>query len=62
MQILSEPGLSSSLDGVTPALPHLVGVEGALATIPLPLDAAEQAALSRSSEFLREAIELLNLN
>ena len=29
-------------EGVTLALPHLVGGEGVLATIPLPLDAAEQ--------------------
>jgi L-lactate dehydrogenase len=48
--------------GVTMALPHLVGGEGALATIPLPLDAHEQAALNRSAGVLREAIESLNVN
>jgi len=50
------------LEGVTLALPHLVGGEGALATIPLPLDAAEQEALRRSAGILREAIQSLNLN
>src|SRR5258705_4393935 len=43
-------------EGVTLALPHLVGGEGALATIPLPLDGAEQAALRRSAGILREGI------
>jgi L-lactate dehydrogenase len=46
-------------DGVTLALPHLVGGEGALATIPLPLDATEQEGLRRSAGILREAIESL---
>ena len=52
----------ASLEGVTLALPHLVGGEGALATIPLPLDPAEQEALCRSAGILREAIASLNLN
>jgi L-lactate dehydrogenase len=47
-------------DGVTLALPHLVGGEGALATISLPLDAAEQEGLRRSAAVLREAIGSLN--
>jgi L-lactate dehydrogenase len=46
-------------DGMTLALPHLVGGEGALATIPLPLDATEQEGLRRSAGILREAIESL---
>jgi L-lactate dehydrogenase len=46
-------------DGVTLALPHLVGGEGALATIPLPLDAAERAGLQRSAGILRDEIESL---
>jgi L-lactate dehydrogenase len=49
-------------DGATLALPHLVGGEGALATIPLPLDAAEREALQRSAGILREAIQSLKLN
>jgi L-lactate dehydrogenase len=46
---------------VTLALPHLVGGEGAMATIPMPLDAAERAGLRRSAGILREALESLNL-
>jgi len=48
-------------DGVTLALPHLVGGDGALAAIPLPLDATEREGLRRSAGILREAIESLNL-
>src|SRR5215813_2864694 len=48
-------------DGITLALPHLVGGKGALAPIPLPLDAAEQEGLRRSAGILREAIESLKL-
>jgi L-lactate dehydrogenase len=48
-------------DGVTLALPHLVGGEGAMATIPLVLDAGERQALTRSAGILREAIESLGL-
>jgi L-lactate dehydrogenase len=46
-------------EGVTLALPHLVGGQGALATIPQPLDATEREALRRSAGVLREAIESL---
>jgi L-lactate dehydrogenase len=46
-------------EGVTFALPHLVGGEGALATIPLPLDANEQELLRRSAGILREALASL---
>jgi L-lactate dehydrogenase len=48
-------------EGVTLALPHLVGGEGAMATIPLPLDATERDGLRRSAGILREALESLNL-
>jgi L-lactate dehydrogenase len=48
-------------DGVTLALPHLVGGKGALATIPLPLDSTEREGLRRSAATLREAVESLNL-
>ncbi len=48
-------------DGVTLALPHLVGGQGALTTIPLVLDEAEQQGLRRSANILREAIESLKL-
>jgi L-lactate dehydrogenase len=43
-------------EGVTLALPHLVGGDGVLTTIPLLLDDAERAALRRSSAVLREAV------
>jgi len=46
-------------DGLTLALPHLVGGEGALRTIPLRINAREQGELRRSAGILREAIELL---
>src|SRR4051812_9754337 len=49
-------------DGVTLALPHLVGGSGALATIPLPLNETERAALRRSAGILREALQSLQLN
>ena len=48
-------------DGVTLALPHLVGGQGALATLPLSLNPTEQEALARSAAILRQAIESLNL-
>jgi L-lactate dehydrogenase len=48
-------------DGVTLALPHLVGGQGALATIPLALDDTERHGLRRSAGILREAIDSLNL-
>jgi L-lactate dehydrogenase len=43
-------------EGLTLALPHLVGGDGALATIPLPLDETELSQLRRSAGILREAI------
>jgi L-lactate dehydrogenase len=48
-------------EGVTLALPHLVGGEGVLTIIPLPLDAEEREGLRRSASILREAIESLDL-
>jgi len=48
-------------DGVTLALPHLIGGNGAIATIPLPLDETERAALRGSAGILREAMESLKL-
>jgi L-lactate dehydrogenase len=48
-------------EGVTLALPHLVGGDGAMATIPLVLDATEGEGLRRSAGILREALESLKL-
>jgi L-lactate dehydrogenase len=47
------------IDGVTLAVPHLIGGSGVLATIPLPLDPAESDALRRSAAVLRGALESL---
>jgi L-lactate dehydrogenase len=49
-------------EGVTLALPHLVGGDGVLATIPLSLDPAEEAGLRRSADILRTAIQSLGLD
>jgi L-lactate dehydrogenase len=49
-------------EGVTLALPHLVGGDGAMTTIPLALDATEREELRRSAGILREAIESLKLS
>jgi L-lactate dehydrogenase len=42
---------------VTVAMPHLVGGEGVLATLPLPLDEAESAALSASAQVIRDVLD-----
>jgi L-lactate dehydrogenase len=47
---------------VTLSLPHLVGGDGVLGTIPLPLEAAEREGLRRSAGILREALESLHLD
>jgi L-lactate dehydrogenase len=49
-------------EGVTLALPHLVGGGGALATIPLRLNPGEQQELRRSAGILHEAVQSLKLN
>lgn len=46
----------AGVQDVTVALPRIVGGAGVLDTLPLPLDAAEQAALARSAGVVREAI------
>jgi L-lactate dehydrogenase len=46
-------------DGLTLALPHLVGGEGVLGAIPLHLNAREREQLRHSAGILREALELL---
>jgi L-lactate dehydrogenase len=48
-------------EGVTLALPRLVGGEGVLATIAPPLDPSEQKSLKESARVLREAVEALRL-
>ena len=48
-------------DNVTLALPHLVGGQGVLGTIPLKLNPSEQEGLRRSAGILREALDSLAL-
>jgi L-lactate dehydrogenase len=48
-------------EGLTLALPHLLGGDGILATIPLALSDTERDALRRSAGILREAVESLQL-
>lgn len=49
-------------EGVTLALPHLVGGRGVIATIPLLLNENERDALRRSAGILREALQSLQLS
>ena len=44
---------------VTVSLPHLLGGEGILATLPLPLDEDEQLALNASARTIRDVIDAL---
>lgn len=52
---------SPELEGVTLSLPHLVGGQGVLAAIPLPLAPDEQEALTRSASVLRDSLRGLQL-
>jgi L-lactate dehydrogenase len=61
LSVCSQIGEVSGCAGVTLSLPHLVGGDGVLATIPLKLDAEEDSALRRSAGILREAIVSLRL-
>jgi L-lactate dehydrogenase len=45
--------------GVTVSLPRLVGGEGILATLPLPLNEEEAAALNSSAQAIRDVIDAL---
>ena len=48
-------------EGLTLALPHLIGGDGILATIPLALSDTERDGLRRSAGILREAVASLQL-
>jgi L-lactate dehydrogenase len=50
------------LEGLTFSLPHLVGGQGALRTIPILLSDDEEEALRRSAAVLREAVDSLKLS
>ena len=61
--ILTVCARTSEIEGVTDvtlSLPRLVGGEGILATCPLPLDDEESAALTRSAQVVRGAINELD--
>jgi L-lactate dehydrogenase len=47
-------------EGVTLALPHLLGGDGVLATLPLALEPAERQLLRRSAGIVRDAIQSLS--
>jgi len=44
---------------VTVALPHIVGGQGILGTLPLPLNEAEQSALQASAKVIKAALDQL---
>ncbi len=60
LTICSQHNSVTGCQNVTLALPHLVGGEGALATIPLPLNIEEEKALSQSARILRQEIASLS--
>ena len=49
----------AGVKNVTVSLPHLVGGAGVLETFPLPLSDAEEAALHRSAQLIRDLIDQL---
>jgi L-lactate dehydrogenase len=61
LTVCARIGAVPDCEGVTLALPHLVGGAGVLATIPLPLTALEQEQLRRSAGILRDALASLKL-
>ncbi len=54
-------GDAAGVDDVALSLPHLVGGEGILQTLPLPLDEEEQRALAESAKTIRRAIDALGI-
>ena len=51
----------AGVPNATVSLPHLVGGEGILATLPLPLNGEETAALRSSAQVIRDVTDALNL-
>jgi L-lactate dehydrogenase len=49
----------AGISSVTLALPHLVGRQGILGTLPLPLAQDEEAALRNSAQIIKQASEQL---
>ena len=54
--------LTGDLADVSISLPNVVGGNGILETLPLPLNTEESAELKRSAEILKTEIEKINLN
>jgi L-lactate dehydrogenase len=52
----------AGVEDVTVALPHLVGGEGVLATLPLALNEEEAASLSASARLIRDVIDALEVS
>jgi L-lactate dehydrogenase len=57
LTVCTPEGYVQGVQDVTVSLPHLLGGEGSLATLPLLLNDHENNALRRSAEVIREAIE-----
>jgi L-lactate dehydrogenase len=57
MTVCHPTGEVSGVRDVTVALPYLVGGEGILSSLPLPLDEQEQDLLNKSAKVVRRAIE-----
>jgi len=47
---------------VTVSLPHLIGGEGILATLPIPLDEEERLALNASARTIRDVVDALEVS
>jgi len=52
----------AGVSDVTIALPHLVGAQGILGTLPLPLNDTEKAALQASAQVIKSAIDQLGVS
>jgi len=53
--------LTGAVADVSISMPNLVGGNGILETLPLPLNTQEYADLKRSAEILRTEIEKINI-
>jgi L-lactate dehydrogenase len=56
LSICSRHAEVAGVKDVTLSVPHLVGGQGVVETIPVPLTELEQTALTRSANILKEAL------